>query len=177
MPHSTLIQLFNQQFQISENTVLIGNAMEPLYQPGDSTCEQHRIYFSHDYASSALHEIAHWTLAGEMRRQQVDYGYWYAPDGRSPEQQHLFEQVEVKPQAIEWIFSLAAGLKFRISADNLDAELGASEPFKIAVWRQASEYLDQNSLPSRAALFVGVLLKNAGLHTTLSSHQLDPNSI
>ncbi len=34
-----------------------------------------------------------------------DLGYWYAPDGRIEEQQALFEQVEIKPQAIEWLFA------------------------------------------------------------------------
>lgn len=45
---------------------------------------------------------------GEKRRQLVDFGYWYAPDGRSAEQQELFQAVEVKPQAMEWILSPAA---------------------------------------------------------------------
>src|SRR3546814_2809228 len=49
--------------------------------------------------------VAHWCLAGAARRRQDDYGYWYAADGRDLEQQHLFEQVEVKPQALELLFS------------------------------------------------------------------------
>lgn len=53
--------------------------------------------------NSALHEISHWTIAGKERRLLADLGYWYAPDGRTREQQALFEQVEVKPQAIEWL--------------------------------------------------------------------------
>ena len=40
---------------------------------------------------------------------------WYAPDGRTKEQQALFEQVEIKPQAIEWMFSKAFGRRFRVS--------------------------------------------------------------
>ncbi len=42
-------------------------------------------------------------------------GYWYAPDGHTQEQQALFEQVEIKPQAIEWLFAQAFGRKFRVS--------------------------------------------------------------
>jgi len=177
MLHNTLIQLFNQQFQQSENTVLLGYADEPLYQPADKPNTQHKIHFSHDYAASALHEIAHWTVAGAQRRLQVDYGYWYAPDGRDARQQSLFEQVEVKPQAIEWIFSLAAGMPFNISADNLNADLGASEQFKQAVWQQACDYLDKHSLPPRAAQFSQALLKYFGTHSTLTSAQLDLNAI
>ncbi len=177
MLHTTLIELFNQQFQISENTVLIDGATEPLYKPAQSPREQHCIYFSHDYAASALHEIAHWTLAGSERRLQIDYGYWYAPDGRSPEQQRLFEQVEVKPQAVEWIFSLAAGLKFKLSADNLDSNLGASEAFKAAVWQQAYDYLEQASLPPRAAQFVACILQHCASEKTLDSSLLDCSCI
>lgn len=172
MSHNRIIQLFNQQFQDTENTVLCGNADEPLYQPAEQANQPHRIYFSNDYASSALHEIAHWTLAGAQRRQQVDYGYWYAPDGRDTAQQSLFEQVEVKPQAIEWIFSLAADIKFNISADNLDANLGASDHFKRAVWCQAVAFLDNNSLPPRAALFTQTLLDSYRPGCFLESQQL-----
>ncbi len=53
------------------------------------------------FYASALHEIAHWCIAGENRCQQVDYGYWYEPNGRSEERQFEFEKVEVKPQALE----------------------------------------------------------------------------
>jgi elongation factor P hydroxylase len=38
------------------------------------------------------HSIA-WSIAGEKRRLLPDLGYWYAPDGRTQEQQSLFEQV------------------------------------------------------------------------------------
>lgn len=61
-------------------------------------------------------------IAGEQRRLLPDLGYWYAPDGRTAEQQALFEQVEIKPQAIEWLFSKAFGRKFRVSLDNLTGE-------------------------------------------------------
>ena len=177
MLHNTLIQLFNQQFQYTENTVLLGNAMEPLYQPATTPNTQHRIYFSHDYPASALHEIAHWTIAGALRRQQVDYGYWYAPDGRDAKQQFVFEQVEIKPQAIEWIFSLAAGMQFNISIDNLDAGIRANPQFKQAVWLQACEYINQQSLPPRAELFNQVLLRHFGLYQKLTDVQLDPCGI
>ncbi len=49
--------------------------------------------------ASALHEISHWCIAGKARRELVDFGYWYCPDGRDAMTQSQFEDVEVKPQA------------------------------------------------------------------------------
>lgn len=102
-----LVTLFNKTFLSTENTELAGGYNEPLYQPAMPDNPTHRILFTHDYFASALHEVAHWCVAGTTRRQQVDYGYWYEPDGRTQEQQHLFEKVEVRPQAFEWIFANA----------------------------------------------------------------------
>ena len=93
-----------------------------------------------DYLSSAFHEIAHWCIAGDQRRQLVDFGYWYQPDGRTTAQQAQFEQVEIKPQAVEWHLSVAAGHRFNLSADNLNGECGASEQFAKAVASQARDY-------------------------------------
>src|SRR5690606_38179118 len=94
----------------------------------------------------------HWCVAGDQRRLLHDYGYWYAPDGRSPEQQQKFEQVEVKPQALEWIFNRACGVKFRVSADNLTLGLEASPEFKANIAAQARQYCI--ALPVRPARFV-----------------------
>lgn len=78
-----------------------------------------------------MHEISHWTIAGAKRRLLPDLGYWYAPDGRTKEQQDLFEQVEVKPQAIEWLFAQSFGRKFRVSLDNLTGDSGDGKSLKI----------------------------------------------
>ena len=51
-------------------------------------------------------------IAGPEQRLLDDFGYWYVPDRRTLEQQKQFEQVEVKPQAIEWVLSNAAGYLF-----------------------------------------------------------------
>ena len=59
-------------------------------------------------------------LQAPARRKQVDYGYWYEPDGRDHVQQQAFEQVEVKPQALEWLMALACGVPFEVSCDNLN---------------------------------------------------------
>lgn len=137
-----VVGVFDRLFAEGLNTRLLPGGHEPIYLPADQRVGYHRVVFSHDYVASALHEVAHWCVAGEARRQQEDYGYWYAPDGRSVEQQAEFERVEVKPQALEWILSVSAGLPFRVSADNLEAELGASEPFKDAVFAQVMHYFE-----------------------------------
>ncbi|MGD9661265.1 MAG: elongation factor P hydroxylase [Porticoccaceae bacterium] len=152
--------LFRETFFDAYNTLLLGGADEPLYQPANEDCPSHRIFYREDYFSSALHEIAHWCIAGEARRRRVDFGYWYNPDGRTLNQQRAFEQVEVKPQALEWLFSVAAGIKFRVSADNLSAgDVGATEPsvdFLDALRRQAVAYCN-GELPPRPAQFISAL--------------------
>jgi len=151
-----LIVLFDGIFLDRFGTRLKSGFEEPLYLPATKH-RQAEVRFRADYVSSALHEIAHWCIAGKMRRQLEDYGYWYAPDGRDEEQQKQFENVEVKPQALEWIFSLAAGVKFHLSADNLSLG-GSSEQFALAVIRQALEYVE-NGLPERAEMFYQALVK------------------
>lgn len=130
------------------HTCLVPGAGEPLYLPSQQVGQPHRIIFAHGYFSSALHELAHWSLAGEQRRQLEDFGYWYCPDGRSAQQQAEFERVEVKPQALEWWYSLACGRGFRVSLDNLAGERTDSLPFQQAVQTQALDWA-QLGLPAR----------------------------
>lgn len=150
-----LITIFNQCFLSTENTELRGNASEPLYTPARNG-QPAIIDYRNDYFASALHEIAHWCIAGVERRQLEDYGYWYEPDGRTEHQQRLFETVEVKPQALEWIFSRCCQTPFFISADNLSTDTGASENFKVAVYQQVVVYLEKG-LPTRAKDFATAL--------------------
>lgn len=152
------MSLFNRVFAESHRTRLQGGAEEPLYRPAGGDCPWNWVIFTRDYFASALHEVAHWCIAGRERRRQVDYGYWYAPDGRDQQQQRAFEQVEVKPQALEWIFSRAAGFRFHISADNLDGQVTVSDGFKRAVWRQAQRYC-REGLPGRAGRFAAALME------------------
>ena len=147
-----LIALFNGLFQHSENTRIEAGDGEPVYLPADGQCDYHRVVFAHGYCPSVLHEVAHWCIAGEQRRRQVDYGYWYAPDGRSQQQQQAFERVEIAPQALEWIFSQACGLRFVVSADNLSGESSDSALFKQALFTRVLE-LCQRGLPVRAQRF------------------------
>ena len=162
-----LIELFDQCFVGPFNTRLVRGSDEPVYLPADGDCVSHRVIFAHGYFSSALHEIAHWCLAGEQRRLQIDYGYWYAPDGRSAEQQQAFEAVEVKPQALEWVLSKSCGHRFRISADNLSGEATDPQVFKQAVYQQALRYCQQG-LPARAETLRQALSRYYGVHNTLA---------
>lgn len=154
-----LIRLFNHCFQNSHHTQLAYGQDEPLYQPAHAELTYHTIFFAHGFFSSALHEIAHWLLAGEQRRLLVDYGYWYMPDGRTAEQQRLFQQVEIKPQALEWVLSKACRYPFRLSFDNLDGAAAESEQFSRAVEQQMHRY-EQEGLPLRAQQFHQVLLSH-----------------
>lgn len=157
-----LLILFDQCFLSEFNTQLQGGADEPIYLPADTHNVRNRVVFTYDYYASALHEIAHWCVAGEQRRSQVDYGYWYTPDGRSSEQQAEFERVEVKPQALEWIFTEAVGGHFRVSSDNLAEGLAASDEFKEGVAAQARRYC-QNGITERPARFIQALQKHYGV--------------
>ena len=147
-----LIRIFNQCFESTYNTQLIRGDDEPIYLPADEQTPYHRVVFAHGFFSSALHECAHWLIAGSARRQQIDYGYWYVPDGRSAAQQVQFQQVEIKPQAMEWVLSEAAGYRFQFSIDNLNGEDTDLRPFKYAVEQQVLQYHEQG-LPPRAAQF------------------------
>lgn len=148
-----LIIIFNRAFQAQENTVLVGGGEEPLYRPSDENSIFHQIIFTRDYFASALHEIAHWCIAGKKRREMIDYGYWYYPDGRDEAQQALFESVEVKPQALELIFSETVGSAFHISIDNLSGtSMGDKSRFEEKVREQAQFYRAQG-LPERAQIF------------------------
>ena len=149
--------IFSDCFRASHRTVLVGGGDEPLYVPSAAPERApHRIVYREDYVSSALHEVAHWCLAGASRRRLEDYGYWYAPDGRDAEQQTAFERVEARPQALEWIFSDACGIDFHLSADNLDGGFAPSDSFRRAV-EAARAGLRAAGLPPRAERFRAAL--------------------
>ena len=149
-----LTRLFNSVFAVSDKTALIGNAAEPYYQPGSP----HRIYFRSDYLRSALHEVAHWCVAGARRRRLPDYGYWYSPDGRDAGQQQAFFAVEARSQAIECCFCDAIGIPFSPSVDNVGARI---EPqhlrrFEARIQEWCNQF-ERAGLPPRAAQFVTAL--------------------
>jgi elongation factor P hydroxylase len=153
-----LIMLFNDLFRGRWRTILVRGEEEPEYIPALDPSDVHRVVFAHGYFASALHEVSHWCIAGTKRRRLYDYGYWYCPDGRSGREQAAFEKVEIKPQALEWLFSAAAGSPFNISIDNLSGDGACDEAgFRANVARQARDYLC-NGMPQRAQLFFDTLL-------------------
>lgn len=164
--YADLITLFEQTFFAEYNTKLVLGGSEPIYLPanksdiGIEAQPYAQVVFANGYFTSALHEIAHWCLAGIPRLVEVDYGYWYCPDGRTAEQQAKFQQAEVKPQAIEMAFSLACGIKFNVSCDNLSGDEFGRQPDHVAfeqdVTKQFSKFLAEG-FPARASLFIEAL--------------------
>lgn len=151
--------------------MLVAGDDEPIYLPADEQHGHHRVVFAHGFYESALHEISHWCIAGAARRLLIDFGYWYEPDGRSAERQREFEQVEVKPQALEWILSEACGRKFHVSTDNLDGDLdevaAGLARFRQNVVIQAQEYL-KHGLPHSAEVLKNALLDYYQRHRQFS---------
>lgn len=156
--------LFNQTFYKTYNTKLIAGGLEPLYQPASKDCSYHQIIFAHDYFASALHEIAHWLVAGEQRRLQVDYGYWYEPDGRDEAQQAAFEKVEVLPQAIEWTLAVSCGFHFDVSSDNLSGLVINRLAFKKKVYQQVLILLN-NGFSARTLMLLDACQKRYQTNT------------
>lgn len=154
-----LEKIFSDCFRAEFSTVLEGGAPEPLYRPSpDPTRSPHRVLYRDDFFASALHETAHWCLAGPKRREVEDYGYWYVEDGRSLDEQVEFERVEAKPQALEWIFADACAFEFHLSADNLESGVTSSGRFEVAVRAEKENFL-QVGLPKRAQMFHAALLR------------------
>lgn len=151
-----LVRLFDRTFAASENTVLVRGRDEPWYLPADADHPRHRIVFAHGFFASALHEIAHWTIAGPVRRALVDYGYWYRGDGRGPGEQAAFETAELRPQAVEWAFSLATGFRFRVSVDNLSGTSVDRQGFRRRVHAELCR-CGREGFPRRARRFIDVL--------------------
>ena len=167
-----VIDCFNRRFSASEGTILVGGADEPYYDPGSPNI----IYFREDFIRSALHEVAHWCVAGSTRRKLPDYGYWYAPDGRNDAQQTAFFGVEIKPQAVEKAFCMAVGIPFKVSVDNLSVSLcdPAIASFAVAVEDQfAAMMID--GLPHRAEIFryalSDLVLRQNGSQVSTSDEQ------
>lgn len=145
-----LIQLFDNLFA-NQQVTLARSDGEPEYFPAQNDIPA-RIEFAHGFFASALHEISHWCIAGEERRGLSDFGYWYAPDGRTAAQQQAFERVEIKPQALECLFTLACGRPFQVSQDNLFADFDTNgSTFASDVYHQVVKYTAEPSTLPRDA--------------------------
>lgn len=146
---SAWIEHLNNRVLHRYATRLSGGHAEPFYRApqGDEPAE---VQFTLDYERSALHELGHWCIAGDARRLLDDYGYWYEPDGRSEEQQRLFYEVEVRPQAIEKHFCAALYIHFEASTDNLaNHPRDGVDAFSARVHEQYLKYLS-DGLSQRA---------------------------
>lgn len=148
-----LMALFDGVFLDTYRTRLVRGQDEPIYLPAASERDHHQIVFAHGFFASALHEISHWCIAGEARRQLEDYGYWYEPDGRDAERQADFERVEIAPQALEQLFSEACGKAFQVSVDNLDGVEVDRQAFAAKVAERAEHYR-RAGMPLRARAFI-----------------------
>jgi elongation factor P hydroxylase len=149
--------LFNMSLGQAFNTRLQGGASEPFYAPATAT-HPATIYYREDFLRSALHEVAHWCLAGSARRALPDYGYWYSDDDRALAGQSAFFAVEVRPQALEAAFCEVLGIEFRPSADNLSIDI--PEQLLKRFSSQISECLSRwqrAGYPDRAGQFLNVL--------------------
>lgn len=174
--YQDLISIFNACFEKTYNTRLVKGDDEPIYLPANEQSSHNSLFFAHGFFSSALHECSHWLVAGKERRKLVDFGYWYAPDGRSEEQQKCFQQVEVKPQALEWMLSVAAGYRFVVSIDNLNGQSSDPTSFKQAIQQQVLHYCAQG-LSKRANLFRNALCDFYGTSLQLKSEDFELNQL
>jgi len=156
--YQDLIAIFNRTFFLQYNTKLELGGDEPIYLPAAHDVLYHRIIFARGFYASALHEIAHWCVAGAERRRIEDFGYWYEPDGRTEQKQKEFEIVEVRPQAYEWILSVSAGFPFNVSCDNLNGDV---EPNRYEFMRKVYDdvcHILNTGLPTRVALLSAALI-------------------
>lgn len=162
-----IIALFDGVFERTYDTRLIRGGDEPLYRPASDDTPYHQVIFARGFYASALHEISHWCIAGEARRQHEDYGYWYLPDGRNAEQQRAFEQAEIAPQALESLFTAACGREFHVSVDNLGGDADVDRhAFAEKVFTRAERYM-QDGLPRRVAAFRNALYRYYQASATL----------
>ena len=139
---SVVCNLFSKEFENGFSTKLVGGADEPLYLPKNESNTSALLLFRSNFLSSALH-----------------FGYWYSPDGRSEIEQEAFEFFEVKPQALEWMFSKACNHSFTISLDNLSITNSVCEChiFFNFIIDQIADWCASDTLPPRGLKFLNAL--------------------
>ena len=153
LTHVQIAGCFNRGLGRRHGVRLIGGAAEPLYEPG-SEGGAAIIRYTRDYPASALHELAHWCIAGARRRELPDYGYWYRPPPRTDAEQSAFYRAELPVQALEARLAAAAGMPFRVSVDDLDRKpsaggVAAAERFANEV-RALAERMASEPVSARA---------------------------
>ena len=111
--------------------MMIGGAAEPLYLPHTGRIRR-AFSIRADFAASALHEAAHWCIAGSRRRVLIDYGYRYdAAAARSATRgtRSLPRSATCRHWSV--LFARVAGMPFRISADDFGDDDGRTRTFAI----------------------------------------------
>ncbi len=153
---TTLADACNKSFLTQWNTKLCGGFHEPLYLPATAERSLAEIQFTGNSVRSALHELAHWSIAGARRRKLTDYGYWYSPDGRNIAEQEMFFKAEVKPQAVEKKLAELCAVPFEVSCDNLGGVDFEKTEFEYEVAQQLARY-EASGFPPRAKLLMDFL--------------------
>jgi len=154
---SDLAQVFDDLFYEKWNTKLEASPSDPIYLPASDDCAYHRVMYYQDFFSSALHEISHWCIAGDERRMQVDFGYWYKPERSKVEEQELFECYETKVQGLEWVLSSAAGKDFYVSCDCFDQSLLDLSRFRKSITEEALSIANSECLSPRTIMLITAL--------------------
>lgn len=143
---------FNRSAGSRYHAVLVGGAPEPLYLPAGPGGPA-EIRYTRDYAQSALHELAHWCIAGARRRGQIDYGYWYQPPPRDLAARDRFFAVETRVQGLELLFARVAGVRFHVSVDDPGSDPG---DFERHVRVEAQRWL-RHGFPTRTRAVLAAL--------------------
>ena len=156
VPDTAIAGCFNAAFGVSHACVMLGGAEEPMYLPAAAP---HRsiLRYRQNYARSALHEAAHWCIAGAERRRRLDFGYWYTAPPRQPACQRRFQAVEARVQALERLFSQAAGVPFQPSLDDVTSVTSTVLAGFAAEIDQAAARLRRAGLSPRAQRFAEAL--------------------
>jgi elongation factor P hydroxylase len=150
------------------HTELVGGASEPFYKPAVGGAPA-QLYFREDFPASALHEVAHWCIAGIQRRRQEDFGYHYIAGPRDARQQAAFFELELHTQSLESAFARALGLEFQPSADNLQADIDGFAA-AIEAYTRALEAWLASPAGTRARRFIQALEQASRCLTQNQTH-------
>ena len=168
-----ICECFNSVFADSHQVQLRGGGAEPDYLPPRAGAPA-QLVARQDFAASALHEVAHWCVAGARRRLLPDYGYRYVPPPRGELGQAQFFALERRVQAVELLFSQIAGVRFVASADDPDFALTELWRFEqqvraqVAGWQQGTS---QDAPPPRATQFACALARHRTALPETAAHE------
>ena len=94
-----------------------GGASEPFYQAPKGN-RPAILFFREDFVRSLFHELAHYSLAGDMRRQIDDFGYWYCPVAGHRGNKSNLSRLKARPQGLEKLFCEIWAVPFSPSLDD-----------------------------------------------------------